>query len=303
VALSVIVVTYGARDATLRCLGSIARAAEEPAHEIVIVDNGSPDGLAEEIASRFPRFRIAPQAQNLGFAAASNIGANLAHGAYLLFLNPDTIVPEDAFVGMLAFAHRRPAAGIWGGRTIFADGTTNPTSSRRRTTLWTLFCNGLALDTRFRNLALIGSADRPWRQHDKERSVDVVCGCFLLVERRLWDRLGGFSPAYFMYGEDEDLSLRARKLGFCPAFTFDSAVIHFGSGTESDKARKIKQVLSARALYIRMHFSPLTRWLALALLNLRPGFGRLLASPDLRELWRDVWTCRRQWISGRFGGS
>ena len=299
--LSIIIVTYGAREVTFRCLDSVARETADIACEVIIVDNGSPDGLAGEIASCFPRFCVHPQHYNLGFAVAGNMAGNLARGSYLLFLNPDTIVLEGAFDRILAFARRRPGAGIWGGRTLSAEGTPNLASCRRKTTLWTLFCSALALDTRFPSSALVGSAGYGSRAPDRERSVDVVCGCFLLVDRALWDRLGGFSPAFFMYGEDDDLSLRAGKLGFFPAFTPDSAIIHFGSGTETNQERKIRQILAARALYIRIHFSPLAKRSALALLTLRPRLGRRFARPELRSLWRNVWARRAQWAAGRFG--
>ena len=299
--LSVIIVTYGAREMTFRCLESVARETADIACEVIIIDNGSPGGMAAEIASCFPQFHVQGNLQNLGFALAGNIAGNLAHGAHLLFLNPDTVVLEDAFDRILAFARRRPEAGIWGGRTLFADGTPNPTSCRHSTTLWTLFCSALALDTRFGFSALDAGAEYESRAQNRERSVDVVCGCFLLVDKTLWDRLGGFSPAFFMYGEDDDLSLRAHKLGFSPAFTPDAEIIHVGSGTETDKERKIRQILAARSLYIRIHFSPMTKWLALALLTVRPRLGRRFGRPELRSLWRRVWARREQWVSGRFG--
>lgn len=299
--LSIIIVTYGAREVTFRCLESVARETAGVASEVIIVDNGSPDEMAGEIASCFPRFCVHRERHNLGFAAAANNAGELARGGYLLFLNPDTIVLEGAFERILACARRRPGAGIWGGRTQFADGMLNPTSCRRRTTLWTLFCSGFALDTRFPSSALVGSAGVGRWAQERERSVDVICGCFLLVDRMLWDRLGGFSPAFFMYGEDDDFNYRAHKLGFSPAFTPDSAIIHFGSGTETNKERKIGQILAARALYIRIHFSPFTKWFALALLTLRPRLGRRFARPELRGLWRNIWARRGQWASGRFG--
>jgi hypothetical protein len=134
----------------------------------------------------------------------------------------------------------------------------------------------------------------------RERAVDVVCGCFLLVDKMLWDRLGGFSPAFFMYGEDDDLSLRARKLGYRPGFTPDAAIVHLGSGTEMNKERKVRQILAARALYVRIHFSPVARVLAIALLSVRPLLGRRFAKPELRDLWRKVWACRARWAAGCF---
>ncbi|HEY6578832.1 MAG TPA: glycosyltransferase family 2 protein, partial [Rhizomicrobium sp.] len=232
VELSAIMVTYGAREMALASLDSLAREIRRLAGEVIVVDNGPDGALAAEIALRYPDFRVVTQIANLGFAAAGDLAADLARGQFLLFVNPDTVIPERALERLLEFAKVRPDAGIWGGRTLFGDGTINPTSCRRRPSLWSLFCSAFALDTRYPNSALFAAAGYGgWARND-ERRVDVVCGCFLLVERRVWDRLGGFSPAFFMYGEDDDLCLRARRLGFRPAFTPSAAIIHYGRGTE-----------------------------------------------------------------------
>jgi GT2 family glycosyltransferase len=300
IALSVIMVTYGAREMALRSLESLERETPRLASEVLVVDNGSPDGLAGEIAARFPQYRVFAQPGNLGFAGACNLAADFARGRYLLFLNPDTIVLDRAIDRLLDFARLRPDAGIWGGRTLFGDGTVNPTCCRRRPSLWTLFCSALALDTRFPASPLFGAMTYGGWPRDSVRAVDVVSGNFLLIDRGLWDRLAGFSPAFFMYGEDDDLCLRAASIGFQPLFTPDAAIVHHGSGTESDQARKIGQILAARALLIRTHFSRAAKPLALMLLMLRPCLGRLFAKPALRGLWTNVWARRAQWASGEF---
>ncbi len=301
VELSVIIVTYGARLLTLRSLESVAREIGRVSAEVIIVDNGSPEKLAEEISSSHSEFRVLPQAANTGFAAAANLAASATSGSYLLFLNPDTLVLDGAIHCMLEFARRRPQAGIWGGQTLFEDGQVNPTSCRRSPNLWRLFCSAVALDTRFPDSGLFAATGYGgWRRND-ERSVDVVCGSFLLVQRALWDRLGGFSPAFFMYGEDEDLCIRAKKIGFAPAFSPEPAIIHTGSGTERDKDRKIRHLLASRVVLIRAYFSPIARPLALLLLLLRPWLGRWFATPALRILWQSVWAQRRLWLAGQFG--
>jgi len=131
-------------------------------------------------------------------------------------------------------------------------------------------------------------------------AVDVVCGVCLMVERSVWDRLGGFSPAFFMYGEDEDFSLRARRIGYSPTLELGIAIVHYGSGTEPDQARKVCQLLAARSLIIRGYFAGFARPVGHALLLLRPALGRSFARQEFRTLWQNVWTKRRQWLSGRF---
>jgi len=300
VEVSVIIVTFGARELTMRALESVAREIGHADAEVIVVDNGSEIGLAEEMASAYPGFRVLPQVANTGFAAAANLAADVAKGEYLLFLNPDTVVLEGTLGHMLEFARRQPQAGIWGGQTLFEDGRINPTSCRRRPDLWRLFCNAVALDTRFPNSRPFAAMGYGGWGRDDERCVDVICGSFMLVQRALWDRLGGFSPAFFMYGEDEDFCLRARKLGYVPFFSPHPRIIHSGSGTERNQDRKIRHLLASRTLLIRAHFSPVAVKPALLLLMLRPWLGRWFASPPLRTLWRGVWAQHRSWLAGQF---
>lgn len=298
--VSIIVVSYGTREMTLECLHSIESGAGNASREVIVVDNDSSDGSPRAIAAEFPTIQLIVQSANSGFAAACNLAAGEARGEYLLLLNPDTVVRGRAVEHLLAFARSRPEAGIWGGRTVFGDGSLNPMSCWRRPTLWSLLCSGLALDTRYPHSPLFNAYGYGGWRRDSARDVDVVAGCFLLIKKSLWDRLGGFDAAFFMYGEDVDLCLRARRLGFRPAIAPEATIVHHGSGTEEDKARKIRQVLAARALLIRRHFPWAKRQMGLALLALRPMLGRKLAKQSLRGTWDEVWALRRQWMTGRF---
>jgi GT2 family glycosyltransferase len=267
---------------------------------VIIVDNASPDGLVAEIASRYPDFHLLPQATNTGFAAAANRGADVARGKHLLFLNPDTVVADGALLRLLEFARSNPLRGILGLRTVFADGQVNPTCCRRKATLWRLLCSAVGFDTRFSRSALLSGMGYPVIPGAGVFAVDVVCGVCLLVARTVWDRLGGFSPAFFMYGEDDDLCLRAARLGYACELLADVAIVHHGSGTESDRSRKLCQILAARSLIIRYWFSVPARPIGLALLQLRPFLGQFLAPRQLRPVWRSVWAGRRRWTSGSF---
>jgi len=300
VEVSIVVVTYGAREMTLACLKSIAAGAGGLASEVVVVDNASPGALAAEIASSYPEFRLFPQVANLGFAAAANLGADMARGRYLLFLNPDTLIQPDTIIRLVEFARSHPRVGPLGVGTSFANTRPNPTACRRKVTLWRLLCSGLGLDTRFPNSRVTSGMRYGQLPAATEFPVDVVCGVCMLVERCIWDRLGGFSPAFFMYGEDEDLSLRATQIGSSPTLASDIAIVHHGSGTEPDQARKLSQLFAARSLIVRGYFAGFARPVARALLLLRPFLGKSFARRELRPLWQIVWAKRRQWLSGRF---
>jgi GT2 family glycosyltransferase len=298
--LSIIVVSYGTRDMTLECLASLVEETRETAYEVIVVDNASPDGSPQAIVARFPDFDVLAQTDNLGFAAANNLAALNARGRYLLLLNPDTIVLDKAIDRLMAFARRRPNAGIWGGRTLFGDRTLNPTSCWRRQTLWNLLCRGVGLSMLFPNSPIFHSEGYGGWRRDSEREVDIVTGCLLLIEKTLWDRLGGFAPEFFMYGEDADLCLRAKALGYRPAITPNATIVHYGGATEIDSARKNKRLLAAKALLIRKYFSRASRPVALGLLALRPWLKQRLSSRRSADIWKDVWSDHRRWLSGRF---
>ena len=144
--VSIIVVSYRTRAMTLECLRSVVRETKRASYELLVVDNASGDGSAEAIAAEFPEARLTALDKNVGFAAGNNIAAKEAKGSYLLLLNPDTIVLDGAIDRLVDFAQRRPQAAIWGGRTLYADRSLNPTSCWQRMTLWNVFCrtSGLA---------------------------------------------------------------------------------------------------------------------------------------------------------------
>ena len=155
-------------------------------HEVIVLDNASPDGSAAAIAEAFPELRLIASPENLGFAKGNNVAAREARGEYLLLLNPDTLVLDGALDKLVAFARRTPEAGIWGGRTLYADG-----SSTRGVfgdqTLWSLFCRATGLSVVFRGSPFFNPEDYGGWARDSEREVDMVQGSFLLIRR---DALG-----------------------------------------------------------------------------------------------------------------
>lgn len=153
---------------------------------------------------------------------------------------------------LLAFADRTPGAGIWGGRTRFGDGSPNPTSCWRRPTPWSVFCSASGLAGVFKGSRLLNPESLGVLPDGAELPVDVVTGCLLLIDRALWERLEGFDPAFFMYGEDADLCLRARTLGARPMVTARADIVHYGGQSERVLADKLVRLYRARRqLYAR----------------------------------------------------
>ncbi|MDZ4753050.1 MAG: glycosyltransferase family 2 protein [Phycisphaerae bacterium] len=259
-ALSIIIVSYNTRELTLDCLRSLHAQTDRSLYELIVVDNCSSDGSADAIAHEFPDARLVRSPANLGFAGANNVAAREATGTYLLLLNPDTVVLDRAVERLLAFAQRTPDAGIWGGRTQFADGRLNPASCWAKPGAWSLFCIATGLAKVFRTTTLFNPEAFGGWDRSTERQVDIVSGCFLMLRRELWESLGGFDPAFFMYGEEADLCLRAGAQGVRPRVTPDATIIHYGGASEKARADKLVRLFRAKRLLFERHLTPASRW-------------------------------------------
>jgi GT2 family glycosyltransferase len=304
--LSILIVSYNTRDLTLACLESVYAQTRETSFELIVLDNASTDGSAGAISDRFPHVTLIRSEQNLGFAGGNNTAAEHASGAYLLLLNPDTVVLEGAIDKLMAFAKGTPGAGIWGGKTLFADGTLNPTYCWKRQTPWSAFCCGTGLQSVFRGRRVFDPEAMGAWNRERTPEVDIVSGCYLLITRDLWDRLGGFDPAFFMYGEEADLCLRARALGARPRITMDSVITHLGGASEKVRSDKLVRLLKAKTLLIRRHWSPGAARFGTLMLTLWP-WSRAVAWKVLSPLrgeggresartWSSVWSRRREWL-------
>lgn len=306
--VSIVVVSYNTRAMTLDCLRSIAEQTTVP-HEVILVDNASADGSAEAVAAEFPDVRLLAETENHGFAKANNIAAKVAQGHYLLLLNPDTIVLDHAIDRLVAFADRAPQARIWGGRTLFADRSLNPTNCWRAVSLWTLTCQVTGLASLFRSSAFLNPEGYGGWDRGTEREVDIVSGCFFLIPRGFWEELGGFDLTFVMYGEEADLCLRAAKRGARPRITPEASIVHYvGASTTLRTDRQIL-VLKAKMRLIRRHFPAWAQPLGLAMQQLWPAtralatgiVARITRRPPHAERargWAEVWARRADWIPG-----
>lgn len=296
--VSILVVTYRCRDEVLECLASIRASTRRVRYEVIVVDNASGDGTVEAVAAEFPEVRLVELAENVGFAAGVNRAAQDATGELLLLLNPDSVVHDGAVDTLAAFAREHPEHGLYGGRTLWPDGTVCPGSCWGRPTLWSLFCFATLLSTAFRGSRLFDPESLGGWQRDRVREVDIVTGCLLLVPRALWERLGGFDTRFFMYGEDADLSLRARRAGLRPVIVPEAVTTHEVGVSSASRADKLVLLYTGKATLVRKHWAPGKRELGLGLLWLGVGLRALLDRGGAGASWRPVWGERRSWLQG-----
>lgn len=253
--LSVIIVNYNVKHFLEQCLYSVRSALLKTGGEVIVVDNSSPDNSLAYLQPLFPEVQFIANQENIGFAQACNQGLARSRGQYVLFLNPDTIVPEDCFENCIRFFQEHPEAGALGSRMVDGSGTFLKESKRAfpspLTSLYKLF--GLA--RLFPRSAQFSRYHLGHLEEHKNNEVDVLAGAFMMIRKTVLDKTGGFDERFFMYGEDVDLSYRIQKAGYKNYYFAGTTIIHFkGESTKKGSMNYVRMFYSAMSLFVNKHY-------------------------------------------------
>jgi GT2 family glycosyltransferase len=248
--LSVIIVNYNVKHFLEQCLYSVQKAINGMQAEILVIDNCSADNSLEYLKPRFQAVQFLANNENRGFAKACNQGLKLSKGKYILFLNPDTIVPEDCFRKCIDFFESHPGAGALGIKML--DGTGKFLKESKRsfpapaTSLYKL--SGLARI--FPRSKIFSKYHLGNLNENENHEVDVLAGAFMMVKRDVLEKLGGFDEIFFMYGEDVDLSYRIQKAGYKNYYFAGSSIIHFkGESTRKGSLNYVRMFYKAMSIF------------------------------------------------------
>nr|MDT0658332.1 glycosyltransferase family 2 protein [Micromonospora sp. DSM 115978] len=297
-AVSVIMVSYQTRDLILRSLTTLRETCTSEPYEVIVVDNASADGSADAVAAAFPDARVVRMARNVGFGRAVNAGARYATGRWVLLLNPDTEPVGDLVGQCVRFARAHPRHRIYVGRTLRPDGSDDGRSVFGWPSLWGYVCFATGLSTAFRRSALFNPEELPGLDRAVPVRVPAGSGCLLLVDRALFTALAGFTPDYFMYGEDVDLCYRASRFGAQPVLVPQARVVHHNGAASSSVGKRV-MLMRGKTTFLRLRWSPTRARAGLALLA--AGIAARAAGARLTGragYWRAVWTQRRTWLDG-----
>ena len=252
--LSVIILNYNVRYFLEQCVLSVQNALETIDGEIIVIDNNSPDDSCAMIKKRFRNVKLIQNSENVGFPKGNNIGVAQAKGEYICILNPDTVVAEDTFTKVLAFAQQQSDLGIVGCKLIDGTGNFLPESKRGVPTPWVAFTKITGLYKLFS-----GTFGKYYAQHLNENQtgkVDILVGAFMFLKRDLYLEVGGFDEDCFMYSDDIDLSYRVLKEGKSNYYFHETTVIHYkGESTIKDETY-MKRFQEAMNFFYKKHFNP-----------------------------------------------
>lgn len=305
-AVSILIVTYNGAQTLGECLRAVVGDGLAPAceHEILILDNASTDNAVLVAESALGVGSVVRSSKNLGFGRGVNELAKSAMGQYLLLLNPDAIVKPGAIDSLVEYLVQYPECGLVGGKIVNDDGSVDPRSCFRKISLWSLFCFATGLssglpESRFLNPEKVSK----WARRKEPFRVDIISGGFLLIRADLFSMLEGFDERFWLYGEDQDLCLRALRAGFAPTVIPHALVQHRLGGSSSSDIERHERIFRGRATIVCQHFGAFAR---VGMLLMQTGVllrCLLETSEGKRGKWYSLWMARTTWRDGWQSGS
>lgn len=252
--LSVVILNYNVRYFLEQCVLSVQEALRTLDAEIIVVDNNSSDESCLMMKSKFPDIKLIENKNNFGFPKGNNIGVDQASGKYICILNPDTVVAENTFVKILAFAERQINLGIIGCKLIDGTGSFLPESKRGIPTPWVAFTKIFGLYKVFPKWKFVNQYYAQHLEADQTGKVDILVGAFMLMQRDLYLELEGFDEKCFMYADDIDLSYRVLQKQKSNFYFHETTVIHYkGESTVKDE-KYMKRFQEAMNFFYQKHF-------------------------------------------------
>jgi len=262
--LSIIIISYNTAPITVNCINSIFNSFKKTdIFEVIIIDNASTDNTLEELKKlqkTYQNVRIIGNSENIGFARANNQAVKLAQGKYLLFLNSDILVLDDAIEKLLDFYKlNEKSINFLGGKLLNKDLSPQPS------------CGPFySLPVIFAALFLRGDYWGLTRYSPNiKKSVDWISGACILTTKHQFDRLGGFDENIFMYMDEIDLLYRAKKMGATVFFYPKSRFIHLGSASSAKRTYPILQVYKGFIYFYKKHYSLFDNKLLMFMLKLK----------------------------------
>ena len=285
--LSVIIVNYNGGTMVVNAIQSVFATAADLALQVIVADNGSSDNSLQEIKQTFGNLvEIVELGRNAGFAAANNAGLTKASGEYILFLNPDTIVLENALQILTQYMDTHPAAGACGGNLYDKD-------MKPQFSYWMLFpgwrmeWSGLFSDYFLRRKHR-GSQEHNYT--DRPKHVAYIMGADLMVRRKVIEQIGVMDESFFLFYEETELCHRIQKAGYDIVNIPQAHIIHLEGQTIDKMNVRREQMMRSRSLYLRKCCSSSERHIANTILTvnsaLRVAWFALRGNKEKIHFWK-----------------
>lgn len=254
--LSIVIVNYNVRYFLEQCLLSVFSGIRDIDAEVFVVDNNSVDGSVEMLKEKFPWVKLIANTDNKGFSRANNQAMKIAVGEFILLLNPDTVVEEDTFTKVISFMEQHPEAGGLGVKMVDGKGRFLPESKRGLPTPETSFYKIFGISRIFPSSKRFNKYHLGYLDKDKVHEIEILSGAFMLMRKSALDKVGLLDEAFFMYGEDIDLSWRIVQGGWKNYYFPHTRIIHYkGESTKKGSLNYVFVFYNAMVIFAKKHFS------------------------------------------------
>lgn len=254
--ISIVIVNYNVAYFLEQCLNAVFKALENTHGEVFVVDNDSIDSSVEIVKKKFPDVHLIANKKNVGFSKANNQAMRIAKGKYVLLLNPDTVVEEDTFLKCISFMEAHPEAGGLGVRMIDGKGNFLPESKRGLPTPEVAFYKVFGISRLFPKTKRFGRYHLGYLDEFETNEIEVLSGAFMLMRKEALDKVGLLDEAFFMYGEDIDLSYRITQGGYKNYYFPETQIIHYkGESTKKSSINYVFVFYRAMIIFAQKHFS------------------------------------------------
>jgi GT2 family glycosyltransferase len=255
--VSIVIVAWNVKELLYNCLKSVFDETKGIDFEVIYVDNASEDGSVEMVAKEFPEVKIIVNKENKGFTKANNQAIRISQARYVLLLNSDTVVLDNAIAKLVECADVHPRAAVVGCKVLNPDKTL-----QRACFMYPSILNMLLFATYLRSIfprsRFFGRERMTWWDFNDIREVETVCGCCSLVRNEAIKLVGLMDEVYYVYGDDPDWCYRFKKNGWKILFTPEAEIIHYGGQSTKQMSRKFGfQLCGSLLIFMKLHRSRL----------------------------------------------
>ena len=291
--LSIIILSYNTKDLLSLCLSSVDQAKMDGYNiQTIVVDNASIDKTVEMVKKKFGWVKLVESRKNLGYSAGNNLGIMKSNSQFILFLNSDVEIKKNALVDILKFIKSDKSIGAVTPRVDLFKGGMDPDCHRGFPTPWASATYFLGLEKLFPKSKVFAKYHLGFLNLNEAHEIDSGFGTFMIVRRKVLEKIGNWDEEYFFYGEDLDLFYRIKQAGWKVMFYPEVLALHHkgaSSGlrkesknvTRADKKTKLKTAKSSIAAwevfykkFYKGKYSPLLTFIVLMAIRVK-GFLRI----------------------------
>lgn len=283
--VSIIYVNYKTADLIVDSIQSVKKLTEGISFEIIVVDNCSGDGSVEQIKKTCPEVTLIQSPENIGFGRANNLGIEAAGGEMVLFLNPDTLLVNNAIKLLYDYLKQHKKAGACGGNLLNINLYPVNSFGRRFPSLYEEFLSIFYL----KPIVWKHSGSTFYNHTCKPLQVASIVGADLMVKRSVLERSGYFSPDFFMNFEETELCLRIKKAGYQIVSVPDARIVHLEGQSSYIDASRQQRYFEGQYTFFRKRYGKMGMEVLYALIafkcNLRKWQFILLGSRRKIDYW------------------